>query len=469
MSSATSLELSTSRPLGGYSLPAPRRVGGLPILGVLPALLRDGPGFLLSTARAHPDELFSIQLGPVQVPVVYRPDDLQRVLIDDARTYSKGGMWSATRPLLGNGLVTSDGEVWRRQRQLMQPLFTPKHLASLSGLMVDAIRGAVDRMAERAGQPMEIGQEMTLITQRVLFETMFGTSLDPAQAEGLGRQLNVAFQAMNIRIFTYFLPEWFPRPGGRAFKRALGTIDAALMRMVAERRAQPAGRPDLLSLLLAARDPDTGDVLSDREVRDQLVTLFVAGLDTTAVTLTWLMHLLDEHPEVDERLRAEVAEVIGDRAPTALDLPQLQYTRRVLQEAMRLYPPAWIFPRYAADGAEVGGRRIAAGTSLLVSPWLAHRDPRHWERPDSFDPDHFLPERVAARPKLAYVPFGAGGRACIGNHFAMMEGTLATVLLVQRFRAERLPGQKIVPAAASTLKPKGGLHMKLRLIDGPTA
>lgn len=443
------------------TLPRPVRVGRYPLLGALPDMLQDGPGFLLRSSRENQGEIFSLQLGPVQVPVVTRPEDLQQVLLDDARSYSKGGMWSAVRPLLGNGLVTSDGDVWRRQRQLMQPLFTPRYVNSLSGLMVSAIESQLAEMATRTDRPMDIGAEMTGITQRVLMETMFGTSLAPEKARELGQHLAVAFQAMNIRLFTYFLPEWFPRPGGRAFFAAIAAIDEALLGLVAQRRANPGGRSDLLSLLLEATDPDTGEALSDREIRDQLVTLFVAGLDTTAITLSWTLHLLDGHPEVGGRIRAEIASVVGDRNPRAEDMPKLPYTKQVLQESMRLYPPAWIFPRYVANGSVVGGREIAAGSSLLISPWLTHRDPTHWERPDEFDPERFTNEAIACRPRLSYIPFGAGGRMCVGNHFAMMEGTLGLVMLLQRFRAKGVAGRKVIPAAASTLKPKGGLVMRM--------
>ncbi len=463
--SATTATTANRLPVAAQTraLPAPVAVGSFPLLGALPAMLRDGPGTMLAAARAHPGELFSLKLGPVKVPVVTQPEHLQQVLLDDARSYTKGGMWKAARPLLGNGLVTSDGDVWKRQRQLMQPLFTPRYVNGLSGLMVQAIDDQLARMQERTHAPVDVGAEMTLITQRVLMESMFGTSLSLEKASELGAHLVTAFQAMNVRLFTYFLPDWFPLPGSRAFFASIAAIDEAMMGLVAERRAAPGGRSDLLSLLIEARD-EAGAPLTDREIRDQLVTLFVAGLDTTAITLTWLLYVLDQHPEVDARLRTEIAHVVGDRRPTADDLPRLTYTKKVLQETMRLYPPAWIFPRYVAQGAEVGGRSIAPGTSLLVSPFLTHRDPLHWEDPERFDPERFEPEAIAARHRLSYIPFGAGGRMCIGNHFAMMEGMLATVQIVQRFRARLVPGQTVVPAAASTLKPKGGLKMTFEAI-----
>lgn len=443
------------------TLPAPTRARGWPLLGALPGMLTDAPGTMLRAMRANPGQLFSIQLGPVRVPVVTQPEHLQQVLIDDAKSYTKAGMWSVTKPLLGEGLVTSDGDVWRRQRQLMQPLFTPRYLHSMSGLMVEAIDAQLQRLAARADAPVEVGNEMTLVTQRVLMETMFGGSLDLERSNALAGHLNAAFQAMNMRLFLYFLPSWVPLPGDRTFHGAIAEIDRAMLSLVAERRARPVERADMLTLLIEARDPDTGAALSDREIRDQLVTLFVAGLDTTAVTLTWLTHLLQTHPEVDEALRAEVATVVGERLPTGEDLPKLGYTKAVIQEAMRVYPPAWIFPRYTATGAEVGGRWIAPGSSMLISPWLTHRDGTHWERPDTFDPSRFQGGAPKGVPRLSYIPIGAGGRMCIGAHFAMMEAQLATVMLVQRFRPRPVSDRPVVAAAASTLKPKGGLWMRM--------
>lgn len=439
----------------------PVLVRGLPFVGVLPSLLRDAPGTLLAAARRHPGELFALKLGPVQVPVVARPEHLQQVLISDAQRYTKGGMWSATKPLLGDGLVTSDGEHWKRQRRLMQPLFHQRHLGTMAGLMADAITKQAEELSSRASAPVELGHEMTLLTQRVLMETMFGESLRTEEAWELGRLLQTAFQAMNLRIFLYFLPSWVPLPGGRAFHGSIARIDEFLARLVAERRARPTERADILNQLLAARDPDTGEAMSDRQIRDELITLFVAGLDTTAVTLTWMFWLLDRHPEVDRRLRLEVDGVLGGRAPTTEDLPRLVYTGQVIREAMRLYPPAWIFPRFARDGAVLGGRHIEAGTSLLISPYVTHRDPTLWENPDEFDPDRFSAARSLGRDRLAFIPFGAGARQCIGMNFALMEATFATAILVQRLRPRLVPGHRVVPASASTLKPRYGMKMQL--------
>lgn len=460
MSTSTSLPVSQ---VTAPALPGPTVVSGYPLIGVLPGMLRDAPGTMLDAARKHPDELFALRLGPVQIPVVHQPEHLHEVLVSNGADFTKAGMWAVTKPLLGNGLVTSDGEVWKRQRRLMQPLFNQRHLAGLSELMVRAIVTQVDELATREG-PVELGLEMTLVTQRVLMETMFGASLDPAEARAMGEHLNTAFAAMNKRLFLFWLPKWLPMPGEEAFRSSIAAIDAFLARMVADRRANPVERADMLTQLLNARDPDTGEGMSDQQIRDELITLFVAGLDTTAVTLTWMFWLLEQHPEVDARLRAEVAEVLGGRLPTMADLPKLVYAKQVMQESMRLYPPAWIFPRYTPGGTTVGGRAIPAGTSMLVSPYLAHRDPAQWEDPERFDPDHFNEERSAGRHRMAYIPFGAGGRQCLGMHFAIMEGVFAAAVLVQRLRPRLVPGHKVEVAAMSTLKPKYGMKMTMERV-----
>ena len=440
-------------------LPTPIVDRGLPVLGSLPDLLRDAPATLLDAARRHPGDLFALKLGPVQIPVVCHPDHVHETLVSRAGDFQKAGMWEAVRPLLGNGLVTSDGDFWKRQRRLLQPLFSRAHLGSLAEAMIDAIGAQLDDVASQGGEAVDVGAEMTLITQRVLMETIFGESLDPTEARALGGHLDTAFKAMNSRLFLYWLPGWVPRPGDRAFFGAIKAIDATLARLVAERRAHPTDNIDILNRLLGAEDADTGEKMTDAQIRDELITLFVAGLDTTAVTLTWTLWLLDEHPEWDAAVRAEIAAVFGDSRPDPAKLMQLSTVTQVLSEAMRLYPPAWMFPRYTPEGTVIGGRQIAPGTTLLVSPYVTHRDPAFWDNPDQFDPGRFSAERSAGRPRMAFIPFGAGPRQCLGSHFAMMEAQLALVLLCQRFRPVTVPGQEIVPAAASTLHPKNGLKM----------
>ena len=252
-------------------------------------------------------------------------------------------------------------------------------------------------------------------------------------------------------------------PGDRGYNAAIDTLDQALLQLVRTRRAATQDPPeDLLSRLLAVQDADSGERMSDKQIRDEIVTLFVAGQDTTSATLSWLFYLLDRHPEIFERLRAEINEVLGDRRPTVEDLSRLSYTQRVLQEVMRLYPAGWVSPRFSNQEATLGSYAIPANKLILLSPYVTHRDPSHWgERPDDLDPDHFLPERVAKRHRYAYFPFSGGSRQCIGNHFFMMEAQLILTQIVRRIHP-RLPSRKVVQYdALGNLRPRNGLLMKL--------
>jgi cytochrome P450 len=307
-----------------------------------------------------------------------------------------------------------------------------------------------------------MGREMTAITQRVILETMFGPGIDRAETDHLGDQLSIAFQEMNFRTFLYFLPKRLPLPGDKRLRRAIAAIDEAMLRLVRMRRAGGgADREDLLSLLLRARDEGSHEGMDDRQVRDELVTLFAAGNDTTANALTWVWYALGRSPEVERKLRAEIAEVVGDRRPTHADLARLPYTKQVIQEVMRLYPPAWIFPRFADDEAVIGGHRVPAGSAVLLSPFVGHRDPAFWPDPEAFDPERFAPGPSAERPRYAYFPFGGGPRQCIGNFFAMMEAQLITVMMAQRLRPRLVPGHRVVVSSMSTLKPRHGMKMTL--------
>ncbi len=443
---------------------------GWPLVGVAPSLLRNPLRYLTEVARRRPGEIVAVRIGPIDLHVVSDPAHVQFILADEWRRFGKGGMWEATRPMLGKGLVTSEGDFWLRQRRMMQPLFGPKFLSSLAPLMVEAITKELDSLAAAARdqEAVDVSEVMARITQRVLLETMFGASLAPSEASDLVEHLVTAMRALNIRLFLYFAADKIPLPGGRAFRRSVLAMDEMLMRVARERRASPVATNDLLSLLIAARDEGATEGMDDRQLRDELVTLFVAGNDTTANALTWLCHVLEQHPEVERKLCAEVDEVLGGRAPTDEDLPRLTYTRLVIMETMRLYPPVWMFPRFARDEIVVGNYRIKSGSAIILSPFVTHRDARFWERPDEFDPERFTRERSAGRPRYAYYPFGGGPRQCIGNAFAMMEGQLIAAMLVQRYRARLVPGRKVELASVSTLKPKDGLWMRFSSVAQPS-
>jgi cytochrome P450 len=302
---------------------------------------------------------------------------------------------------------------------------------------------------------------MGAMTQQVILETMFGQSMDRGQMVRLGTEIQIALKGMSRRLFLYFLPERFPLPGERRYRAAIAAVDEAMLRVVRARRQGGEGCSDLLSILLRARNDETGEGMDERQLRDEVVTMFAAGQDSTAALMTWLWYALEQNPEVERRLHAEVAEVLGNRRPTFDDLSRLGYTKLVLQEALRLYPPAWMFPRTTDQEAIIGGHRIPAGSTLMLSAFASHRDPAFWPDPEAFDPERFTPERSAGRPRYAYYPFGGGPRQCIGNYFAMMQAQIVTAMMVQRLRPRLVPGHRVVPTGKGSLYPRHGMKMTL--------
>jgi cytochrome P450 len=437
---------------------------GLPLVGVLPEFLLDPPRVLTRIAKEYPGEVPALPFGPVRVYAVTHPDHVQHVLHENWRNYGKGAIWRSARQLLGNGLITAEGEEWLRNRRLMQPLFSSKYLKSLADIMTQVIAGAVDRLEALAshGTPIDIADEMLQLTQHVLLKALFSTSISRDDARRLGKSIVSAFEALNYRLFLYFLPEWFPLPGERKFRAAIKDIDEGMARLIRERAPLDETSDDLLSLLLRARDEESGAKLSERQVQDELVTLFIAGSETTAVALTWLWYVLAERPEIDRKLRQEVDTVLGGRTPTFADLGNLNYVRMTFLEAMRLFPPIWFLPRVARQDDVIGRCRITAGSTILLSQYVTHRDPMFWgEGADEFDPERFDSDRAADRHRYAYYPFGGGARQCIGNQFAIMEAQLAVSMIVQRFRPRLVPGHQVTPRSASTLRPRNGLRMTL--------
>jgi cytochrome P450 len=329
--------------------------------------------------------------------------------------------------------------------------------------MVSVIDRSLDALKQRArsGAELAIDKEMAVVTQNVVVETVFGAKLELGEADRLTTALVEAFRQVNIRMFLFFLPAWLPLPGEKAFRSAILTLDESMSRLLSGRRASGERRKDLLSLLLDARDPDTGEAVSDRQLRDELITLFIAGNETTAITMTWAMYLLGRHPDIEAKVRAEVKEVLGDRLPNFEDLPRLRYTKMVIQEALRLYPTSWILPRLAAADDEVGGYQIPKGATVIVSQYIMHHHPSLWPNPEVFDPERFTPENLEGRPRHAFMPFGAGPRLCIGDQFAIMEAQFILAMMTQRFRARLAPGARGEHKAVTTLRPKSGMPMFL--------
>jgi cytochrome P450 len=395
-----------------------------------------------------------------RVVIANSPDAAKHVLLDNNDNYVKTPIArNLLEPGLGRGLITAEGADWRRQRRIMAPPFAQKRLEAFApGMVVETAR-----MLEgwRDGQVLDIAEAMSRLTLAVISRAMFSIDADGEVAvigEGVGE-----YQSKVRPGFADLLglPGWIPRRGVRAGRAAMREIHPVIDGVL-ERRRRDGGRgDDLLSLLLAARDEETGKGMSDEEMRAQIATIFTAGHETTAVALTWTFYLLAMHPWAEERLHAELDQVLAGRAPTAADVPRLKYTRMVLEESMRLYPPVHTMSRQAQADDVVAGHPVPKGTDVMVVPWLLHRHRKLWDEADKFDPERFAPQRAGNRHRFAYLPFGAGPRICIGMGFALMEAVLLLARMAQEWRLALAPGQAVVPVGLITLRPRDGLPMRL--------
>ncbi len=415
--------------------------------------------FLRELADRHGDVVALRLLGRPWF-LVSHPDDIEAVMVTHARVMLRDEYAAVLERALGLGLVTSDGDLWKRQRKLMSHAFTPRRIRSYAEAMVRVADRSLGSW--RSGTVINLHQEMSRVTMEVVADVLFGASIGP-------EDVSLVRSAMEtINEFFSGSPEAIaklsgrvPTPRNRRVNRAVKDIDGLIFDIIARRRAGEQ-RDDLLGALLAARDDD-GAAMTDRQLRDEAVTIFLAGHETTSLALSHTLYLLSKHPSIERRLRLELDGVLGGRPPSAEDAKALVYTERVLKESMRLFPPAWTTGRETAEEVEIGGYRVPRGSQILMSQWVVHRDPRWFPNPEGFDPDRWEPGPAKAIPRFAYFPFGGGPRICIGNHFAMMEATLILALVLQRAKLELLPGQRLELSPSVTLRQKGeGLRMRLR-------
>jgi cytochrome P450 len=438
-------------------------VRGRPLVGVLPELLRDGPELCVRAMRANPRSVARLRVGPASLYVVHHPDHVQHVMVENNRNYWKGPAFNRAAFLFGRGLVMNEGESWLHQRRLMSPAFSHARVAGLVPIMADVARRKGDawEAAARAGRPVEMVHEMMTITLEIIARTMFSTSVTDDDVRRMADAFGTILRHISLRFATFWLPERIPLPGAAKANAAVARLEEIVRRAVGQRRATGEHPDDLLSMLLDARDAATGEPMSDRQLRDEVLTTLFGGYEATADSLAWTWHLLARHPEAEARLRDEIDAVMAGDTPTAEELGRMDYTRRLVMESMRLYPPFWWNLRAARQDDPVGGTRIPAGATVLLVTYATHRHPEFWDDPDRFDPDRFLPEAVAGRHRHAYVPFGTGQRACIGRHLAMLETPLVLATLARRFRPVAIPGREIVYRAETSLRARGGLWMTL--------
>jgi cytochrome P450 len=397
--------------------------------------------------------------------VVNEPNGVRHVLLDNAQNYKKSELSRRIlEPGLGRGLITTDGELWRRHRRIMAPAFDPRSVAGYASVMTEVTEEMLaqwDALPERS--EVDVAVAMMHTTLHIISRAMFSSDSDEivdVVERGVSEyQTTVRPNLLDLLHF----PEWLTELiSPRMADGILDEFDASVDRLLTERGRAPDAEPkDLLARLIAARDTETGGGMTAQEVRDQVVTIFMAGHETTAQALAWTWYLLSQHPAAEAKLHEELASVLEGRTPRHDDVANLPYARMVLEEAMRLYPPAHTLGRQPIAADEVSGHRVPAGSTVLIVPWMLHRKPSLWERPDRFEPERFSPERAAARPRFTYLPFGAGPRICIGAAFAMEEGILILATIAQRYRLRLKPGHPIEPQGLITIRPRYGLPMIL--------
>ncbi len=452
----------------------PRRAPGpkgLPILGNFFEMRHISSLENMLALREEYGDILRMDTGPFTVHIINDPDMVQHVLQDNNRNYVKGYALSKSENLLGKGLLTNEGEAWRSQRRLIQPAFHRQVLDNFARVMTDSTAEMLaDWAARPAGQPFNVSTDFLGLTLEIVGRTLYSTSVNEADKRTVGRVMPFILEETNRRISNIIdIGEKLPTAANRQLKRYIAELDAIVYGMIEQRRHSGEQLPDLLGMLLGAQDEDTGEGMNDKQLRDEVMTLFLAGHETTANNLSWTIYLLAEHPEVYAKVKAEVDQVLGGRTPSADDYRGLTYTRMVLDESLRLLPPAWAFGREPLEDDIVGGYSMPAGSSVIISPYVMHRHPDYWPEPEAFKPERFDPSVDSKRPKYAYLPFGGGPRQCIGNSFAQMEAVLVLAMLAQRYdfhTGPRPPGgtrADLHPALARRgLDPHPGTLIKAR-------
>lgn len=434
--------------------PGPR---SRPIIGLFPEFRKDPPGLLWKLAREYGDLVY-FKLGPQHMYLVNRPEWIQDILVTGAHRFRKSRILQRAKMLLGEGLLTSEGADHLRQRRLVQPAFHRQRLAGYAEAMVECAQRTSARWQE--GATIDVATEMTRLTLAIVGRALFSAEVEDA-ADDVGQAMSNILGMFDLMLVPYsqYL-QHLPLSSTRRYERAKAVLDSTIYRIIRARRAEGIDRGDLLSMLLLAQDEQgDGGAMTDQQVRDESLTLFLAGHETTANALTWAWYLLAKHPEAEARLQAELQDVLCDRSPSVEDLPQLRYTEMVFSEALRLYPPAWAIGRLCTEAHPLGGYTIPEGSVCLLSPFAVQRDDRWFDDPLAFRPERWAENRES-RPKFAFFPFGGGARVCIGERFAWMEGILVLATLARQWRVE-IEGETTYRAVI-TLRPRDAVRGALR-------
>jgi cytochrome P450/GNAT superfamily N-acetyltransferase len=437
---------------------------GDPILGSLPEFQKDLLHFFQSARRQY-GNVVRFRLGASTLHLISHPEDIKYVLQNNNKNYRKSKGYENFEPILGQGLLTSEGEIWRRDRRLMQPAFHHERIARFSKTMTDATEAMLEKWhsTQERSEPINVTTEMMRLTLSIVCRTLFSSDISE-QASVVEQAFNIVFKHADDRINIFLTtPQNIPTGENLRFEEAIHTLDRVVFDLINQRRQSGTDTGDLLSMLVFARDEETGEGMSDKQLRDEVMTILLGGYDATLNALSWTWYLLSEHPEVERRLHVELNEVLGGRVPTLSDLKNLKYTSMVLNESMRLYPPIWQIARQAIAADKIGGYDIPANSTVIISSYVTHRDSDFWQNPESFEPERFLPERSAGRPQYAYYPFGGGSRTCIGNNFALMLTQLVIATVAQRYQLELVPGHRVeLEPMITALRARHGILMNLR-------
>ncbi|MGV9980730.1 cytochrome P450 [Micromonospora wenchangensis] len=440
--------------MNGTIAPGPT---GRPLVGSLFDWRRTPAEFLLRLQRDH-GEVVRMKLGPYLVHLVTEPEAVHRVLVGNHHNYDRGKLYDQFKLVMGTGLLTTDGPAWRSHRRAVQPLFLNRAIGAILPNVVESTHQMLDRweVAATRGEPVDLIGEMLQLTLVTLSRSLFGYDPGAAVAE-MKRTVDAGIELMFTHgLLSEQLPEWIPNARNRQIRATRRFFD----RLVDDIRSNHhrTGQGQLVELMETARDPVDGRAWTDREIRDELLTVYLAGHETTAAAACWALYALSGHRWAAEELTAEVDQVLAGRAPTLADTERLTYTGQVIQEALRLYPPIWTFPRGVVADDELAGRHVPAGSSILISPLVSHRNPRIWDNPDAFDPARFAGDAARRLPRLSYLPFGGGPRMCVGNLMALLELKVIVALVSQRFQLQTVPGDFVrYGHSVISLRPQGRL------------
>ncbi|MDX1624329.1 MAG: cytochrome P450 [Gemmatimonadota bacterium] len=431
---------------------------GRPLVGHLPEFARDTLGFVEALAAEHGD-VASFRLAGWRAYLLNHPDHVGAVLVDNHRNFVKHNFfWRHVRAIFGRGLLTNEGEPWLHQRRLIQPAFRHDRVAAYGRYMVDFTERRISGW--RDGEIRDVREEMTSLTFEIVAKVLFDAGV-AEDLEEIAEAFDTGIEQIAARIRRPVrIPDWIPTPGNLRYRAAVARMDRLIARILEEHREGRASEDDVLSRLMEARD-ERGEPMSEKQLRDEVITLLLAGHETTALALTWTWWLLAEHPEIADRVAGEARRVAGDRPLEVGDAPRLGFAGKVFRESLRLYPPAYSFGREAVEDCEIGGWDVPAGTTLFVFPWLLHRDERWFEEPLAFDPGRWDGDLEKRLPRHAYIPFGSGPRLCIGQDFARLEAVLILSTIARRFRLEWTDGPP-EPSPSITLRPTGDLRVRLR-------